>query len=71
MDASDDSGYCVVVQRGNPPLTPLLNHVRLLMLDKLAERSLEDNVQFSLSATMRVMIKSAVEKHVYLLGLAS
>jgi hypothetical protein len=70
-DASDDSDYCVFVQSGNPLLTPLLGHVRHMMLDKLAKRTLEDNAQLSSSATMRVMIESVVEKHAYHLGLAS
>jgi hypothetical protein len=70
-NASDDSGYCVVVQSGNPSLTPLSGHVRCRMLDKLAKRTSEDNVQSSLSATLRVMIESIVEKCAYLLGLAS
>jgi hypothetical protein len=70
-DTSDDSGYCVVVQRDNPLLTPLLGHARCRMLDKFTKRSLKDNVQSSLSATMRVMIESVMEKCEYLLGLAS
>jgi hypothetical protein len=49
-DASDDSNYCVIVQSGNPSLTPLLGHVRCRMLDKLAKRTSEDNVQLSSSA---------------------
>jgi hypothetical protein len=43
-DASDDSDYCVIVQSGNPSLTPLLGHVRRRMLDKLAKSTSEDNV---------------------------
>ncbi len=70
-DASDDSNYCVIVQSGNPSLTPLLGHVHHRMLDKLAKRTSEDNVQSSLSTTMRMMIESIVKKHAYLLGLAS
>jgi hypothetical protein len=69
--ASDDSGYCVVVQRDNPSLTPLLGHIRRRMLDKPAKRTSEDNVQLSLCATMRMMIESIKEKRTYLLGLAS
>jgi hypothetical protein len=71
-DTSDDSNYyCVIVQSGNPSLTPLLGHVHCRMLDKPAKRTSEDNVQSSSSATMRVMIESVAEKHAYLLGLAS
>jgi hypothetical protein len=47
-DASDDSGYCVVVQRCNPSLTRLWSRGCYWMLDKLAKRSFEDNVQLSL-----------------------
>jgi hypothetical protein len=39
------------------------------MLDKLAKRSSEDNIQSSLFAMMHVMIKSVMEKFAYLLGL--
>ena len=70
-DASDDSDYCVIVQSGNPSLMPLLGHVRRRMLNKLAKRTWEDNVQLSSSATMHMMIESVVEKCEYLLGLAS
>jgi hypothetical protein len=70
-DASDDSDYCVIVQSGNPSLTPLLCRVHRRMLNKLVKRTMEDNVQLSSSATMRMMIESVVEKHAYLLGLAS
>ncbi len=70
-DASDDSDYCVIVQSGNPSLMPLLGHVHHRMLNKLAKRTSEDNVQLSLSATMRVMIESVMEKRACLLGLAS
>jgi hypothetical protein len=31
-DASDDSGYCIIVQSGNPSLTPLSGHVHRRML---------------------------------------
>ncbi len=44
-DASDDSNYCVIVQSGNPLLTPLSDHVHHRMLNKLAKRTSEDNVQ--------------------------
>ena len=70
-DASDDSNYCVIVQSGNPSLTPLLGHVCHRMLNKLAKRTSEDNVQLTLSTTMCVMIESVVEKRACLLGLAS
>jgi hypothetical protein len=70
-DASDDSNYCVIVQSGNPSLTPLLGHVCHRMLNKLAKRTSEDNVQSSLSTTICVIIESIVEKCAYLLGLAS
>ncbi len=46
-DASDDSNYCVIVQSGNPSLMPLLGHAHCRMLDKLAKRTSEDNVQLS------------------------
>jgi hypothetical protein len=68
-DAIDDSNYCVIVQSGDPSLTPLLGHVRRRMLGKLAKRTSEDNVQLSSSATMRLMIESIMEKCAYLLGL--
>jgi hypothetical protein len=70
-DASDDSDYCIIVQSGNPSLTPLLGNVRRRMLNKLAKRTPKGNVQSSLSAIMHVMIKSVVEKRAYLLGPAS
>ncbi len=70
-DTSDDSNYCVIVQSGNPSLMPLLGHVRRRMLNKLAKRTSEDNVQSSSFATMRVMIESIMEKRACQLGLAS
>ncbi len=59
------------MQRDNPSLTPLLGHVRRRMLDKLAKRTLEDNVQLSLFAKICMMIESIVEKCAYLLEQAS
>jgi hypothetical protein len=70
-DTSDDNNYCVIMQSGNPSFMPLSGHVCHRILNKLAKRTSEDNVQSSSSATLRVMIKSVAEKHAYLLGLAS
>jgi hypothetical protein len=51
-NTSDNNGSCVVVQRGNPSLMPLLGHVCCWMLNKLTKRSLEEIFQLSLSAMM-------------------